>query len=148
MASIKSDHYFLTITYKNSVGVKPKHQFESTIPDLYRRIKRVSKDFSIYPEMTINGRIHYHIILSIDDKIKWHKSVLPILKYQGFVDISKIKDYIKTKEYCEKDVIMMKELLNVELPLTFDKTHFIKDLKETMLKKMDQSILNYISIVK
>ena len=72
--------------------------------------------FIIYPELTIQGNIHYHGILHVSDKVKWHKKVLPTFKYHGFVCIKRHNNII-WDEYIEKDDEAMSVILNIELPL-------------------------------
>lgn len=108
-----------TITYKQHDKVKPKSQFHRTIPHLYRRFRKVSDEFYIYPELHLDGNIHYHGWFIQKDRIKWHKSILPSLKLEGFVKIKYVFDGVKWRDYCEKEIEDMKSILDdQELPVT------------------------------
>lgn len=50
--------------------------------------------------------------------VTFYKSILPALKYKGFVCVKKVDDLIKWVEYCIKDRALMQEILDCELPIT------------------------------
>lgn len=85
------------------------------------KVRLCSKHYVIYPEFDSSGRLHYHGIMRIDDKIKWYKSVLPMLrKCLGFVcikQINTIKDKINIILYITKDWSVTKEILYLEVPI-------------------------------
>lgn len=93
----------------------PREQLMRYIPQL-RDLKKVSTHFWVYPELSINGSIHFHGAMLITDKIKWYHSVLPGLKQIGFCLI-KPNPNQQWVVYCQKEVTMMEELLNTTLPL-------------------------------
>jgi len=111
---------FMTVTYKsNSVGKKPRYQFDTTIDLVWNSLFKCMEDYSIYPEFTINGTIHYHILCRLKDKIKFFKSVLPTLRYKcGFVDVQYIKCYDKVHKYVNKDLESTQKILGLKLPMT------------------------------
>lgn len=134
------DFIFITCTYKEgSKGIKPEYQFETTIFPLYNKIRKCMSFFEIYPELTINNTIHYHIICKIKDKIKYHKSVLPALKYEGFVKAEKVKNIQNVMKYCKKDVESMEKILKRELPVTHDDK--FKPLYSDVIKKKNRTSL-------
>lgn len=49
------------------------------------------------------------------------------MKRQGFVKIKKIDDLVQWVKYCSKDEEIMKEILNVDLPLTRDSKIFKRE---------------------
>lgn len=71
----------------------------------------------IYPELNINGALHFHAVICIKDKVKWYKSLLPRLKYDGFVQIKTIFDINGWIEYLNKDKLHMELICNAKLPL-------------------------------
>lgn len=139
----------LTLTYKKHFSVEPKAQFITTIIQIVRLLRASCELFEIYPEMTEEGNLHYHLICLIKDKIKWYKSVLPSFKRNGFVKIKKIFNIDKWREYCNKERATMEELLGVKIPLTRETTKgFVKKIRKTSdeeVKKLD-NILRYYHI--
>lgn len=99
-------------------GINPIYQHNDCMP----LIRNMSKccEYKIYPELTTQGNIHYHGIIDVFDKVKWFKSVLPKLKYNGHVLIKEIFDYDKWNDYISKDSVNMLKILDNEmkLPLT------------------------------
>lgn len=58
--------------------------------------------FAICPELTLNGNVHYHGWYQLKDNVKWHKSLLPKLKYAGFVKIDEAK-FVEIHSWDAKD---------------------------------------------
>jgi len=101
--------------------------------------------FEINPEFNANGNLHYHGYFIIKDKVRWYKSVLPKMKYNGLVKIDKVKhDLSKSMEYCRKDTLMMKQIIK-KYPVPY--THLdnrvltnpdiIQDNIHSFLKQLD-----------
>lgn len=95
---------------------------------ILKHIKLVSKNFVIYPELTLQGNIHYHGKIYIEDAVKWFKSVLPKLKKNGYV---KIKTNLNAgwDEYCGKQWDIFKDVLDLEEPIDYSYLTKIKKLK-------------------
>lgn len=100
---------------KQFTGKNVSFQFNDTKPF----IKNMDKccDYRLYPELTTNGNIHYHGVVFVKDKYKWFKSVLPSLKYHGFVLLKKDVNDNWEDKYCKKDVELMSKLLKIDLPI-------------------------------
>lgn len=99
----------------------PRYQLTNYI-NLLRRLRNLSKKIIISPELHVNGTIHFHITIWLL-KINlgsFYKSVLPSLKYKGFVCVKKIDDLKRWVEYCLKDTKLMEEILECKLPITED----------------------------
>lgn len=105
-------------------SINPKYQFYDTF-DVLKNIKKCSSYFDIWPELTTNGNIHYHCRVHINDKIRWYKSILPALKYKGFVVI---KTNINNgwTDYCKKDAETMMNVLDMLIPIKLDHKLFKK----------------------
>lgn len=101
------------------LGIDPIFQYNNCSSSLHN-LQLCCYDYEIYPELTLNGNIHFHGIITIKDKYKWHKKVLPTFKYSGYVNIKTNPDkgWI---EYMSKDQDHMKRVLNMELPIRFFK---------------------------
>lgn len=127
-----------------NIGVKPEYQFQNTISTLIPLMK-CTEDIQIYPELTANGNIHYHMQFKLKDKIKYYKKALPTLKYNGFVQV-KTKVDAKWIEYCKKDVDTMRGVLGIEIPINIE--NYTKSRKEIAMKCTTKkcNILDYIQI--
>lgn len=113
-------NYSLTITFKSELNkYKPWQQFRDTIGVVSRHIASCSDDFEIYPELTLKGRIHYHIRLLLKDKIAFYKKLIPFLNKCGHFDLGKTLSLNDWLEYCKKDHVCMKEVLEFPfIPIT------------------------------
>lgn len=98
-------------------GIRPEYQFNDTL--VFIKSMASCCYYEIFPELNLSGNIHYHGKIYVYDKVKWYKSVLPKLKYNGFVCI---KGSINEKwdDYIVKDKDMMTKILKVDLPLIYD----------------------------
>lgn len=115
----KNEHLLaLTLTYKKHNYVEPLAQFQDTIFEVQYLLARCCKFFEIFPELTVDGKIHYHILLELKDRIKWYKKVLPKFKRNGFVCVKYADE--KWKTYCLKCKEEMEELLECELPISHE----------------------------
>lgn len=99
------------------------YQIGEDVYEQFRHWPKCMNDYILYPEVNLNGNVHWHGLISVRDKIKWWKSVLPRLKLYGFVVI---KDLFKPEEwykYITKDcTLMLKMGLFIELPFTRSET--------------------------
>lgn len=125
---------------KKYTGKRPEYQFFDTLEPI-RNLRLCCETFKIYPELTMAGNIHYHGLIVIKDKYKWHKKVLPTFKYSGFVCIKK---YNSTgwDDYIVKDVDIMMKILNRSLPL--DKEHELIRKRHTPMLQTSGSVLDYL----
>lgn len=105
---------------KKFTGVNPVFQFNETLPFI-RLLMSCSDDFSAYPELNLNGNIHWHAEVRLSDKVKWFKKVLPKFKYNGFVYIKKVFDKEKWDIYIQKDMPIMEMVLGFKLPINYKK---------------------------
>lgn len=105
--------------------------------------KNCMKEFEINPECNLNGNLHYHGHFILSDEVKWYKSCLPKLKYNGFVKINQVKvDVQKALEYSRKDQKKMIEIIGDKeyVPYTHkSKIHSFKLCKiDKPVKKIEQ----------
>lgn len=98
-------------------------QFRDTYKILRKLRFCIGTNYRIYPELTVNGNIHYHGQFTIDNQIYWFKTALPLLKRHGFVRVDKIKLKYKDnwQEYIRKE---SKSMINI---LDLDKLQFDED---------------------
>lgn len=138
---------FITISPPDSVH-RVKYIFNSHLPTLLKA-NNCSKYFIFYPEMDINGRLHYHGILKISDNVKYYKQFVPSLKHLGYVKIMSVKsfsDHIKILKYISKDWQYMRHVLGLEKPIMphkeqrkLDKIKS-KNNRKLLIAKLDQPV--------
>lgn len=89
----------------------------------YRKILNLfavhCKTLSVFPELNLNGNLHFHMEVSIQSRTRFYKTSLPLLKHEGFV---KVKTNVDAGWwiYMNKDLKMMQRILQIQLPLTKD----------------------------
>jgi len=98
--------------------------------------------FEINPELNSSGNLHYHGYFVLKDRTKWHKSVLPKMKYNGLIKIDKVKnDLAKAMVYPRKDNQMMQDIITkYPVPYTNDNI-----LLRRRLKLHDRDIEDYLN---
>lgn len=81
---------------------------------LNKKLRNCSKYFILFPEVDLQGRLHYHGVIKIDDQTKWYKSVLPYIRGTlGFVLLKPLKtttDMLKWNIYSMKNWASMKDI--------------------------------------
>nr|DAV32344.1 MAG TPA: Rep protein [Bacteriophage sp.] len=94
-------------------------------------------------ELNMNGNIHIHASVDhIHDRIKWYKSILPLLKRNGFV---KIKGNIDDgwKEYLLKDTKAMEQILGIDkLPVDISSIKY-HATKSCIMPELDNGICEF-----
>lgn len=110
--------YFITITISRALPACPQRQFQLTVRGLASRLAN-SAVFTMHPELTKKGKLHYHIRCRITNKIYWYKTTLPYISSIGFYDIQSIKNNQSNMDYCNKDLVTMVGVLDYSrLPVT------------------------------
>lgn len=108
-----------------------------------KKLKRCCSTIELYPEFNSNGKLHWHGELTITDKIKWYKQVLPYFQYKGFVCVKEVFTD-KWATYMSKDKDMMEEILEIKLPIT--KSSFTTPKKkETYTDLYNKTVLDYLA---
>lgn len=110
--------YALTITYRDHIGDDIRFQYDSTIRLIYNILDHSCDEFMIYPELTVNGRIHYHCLCLKKNQELWQKALIRLRKECGRVKAVEARTPDDWLEYCEKDTDCMKELLGRSFPIT------------------------------
>ena len=73
-------------------------------------------DLALVCELNLSGNAHFHGSFNIVDPLEWYKTVLPLLKNQGFIKIKEI-DSDGWDDYIRKDNHYMTQILGITLPL-------------------------------
>ena len=91
-----------------------EQQLQETLP-IVQKLAKCTSDCVIYPELTLQGNIHYHALFKITDKVKWFKSVLPTFKRNGFVKVVACNENHKDKwlSYIRKEAEVMIPILSL-----------------------------------
>lgn len=135
--------YAITISPPYSKD-RPSFKYNSDKPIIIKYLNKVSDYYILYPELSTDGRLHYHGIIQFRDMIKWYKSTKHILSsLLGFICLKIIKtniDNIKWIYYISKDWPITKGVLDIQDPL------IIKTSNRNNIKKIkkNQKILDNI----
>lgn len=122
----------LTLTYSFFHNKSPRGQFVETIVPLTKELT-TSCEFEIYVEWRLtNSSCHYHCIIDVRDKYRWHTSTLPFLKNNGFVCIKKIDNMDKWRKYCSKEIDLARKITKLTMPITTEICKRPKVVKVTM----------------
>lgn len=92
-----------------------KCQFIETFK-LIRKLRLCTATCKVFPELTLQGNIHYHGLFTLSDPIKWYKSVLPTFKRNGFVKVVYCVDKHRDKwvKYIMKERNNMLNILEID----------------------------------
>ncbi len=85
-------YYSITISAQYRT-VHPDFLYNDDKLKLIKWLNRFSDHYIIVPEFSDNGRLHYHGVFKMCDKIKYYKSKYNIDKEIGFVKVEKINDF-------------------------------------------------------
>jgi len=88
--------------------------------DKIKLLKSCSKRYMIYPEFSVSGRLHYHGIVEIHDRVKWFKKLKPLFEKMGMLHIKSIDDHkarIGWIIYMSKAWPETKSILSLENPI-------------------------------
>lgn len=133
--------YGITITFRSPLEstTKPFHQYNYTRVIISRILGQSCVDFSIIPEFTVAGRIHYHGILKIRKFVKWVKTTLPSLRKLGFCKIETFKSLenkTRWEFYMTKSIEDTKEILGMKGSITVTREDYLKwKAKEPTIEK-------------
>jgi len=138
------DDIYLFTYCPAGMTITPKFAYVSHINEYFRRWRSCMLDFEVNPELTTQGNIHYHGFFKLKDKIKWHKSILPRMKRNGFIKINKVNsDFDKAIEYSRKDNEMMSVLMKgLPVPFVLSSIPAIVKLNKQE-KDKDKNVLDY-----
>lgn len=103
--------------YKKFDGKVCKLQYQETIPFI-DNLKLCCSSYTVYPELTKAGNLHYHGIFELKDTVKWYKKVKPTFEHNGFLFVKKVYS-TKWFDYINKDKDEMEQRLAIDLPIKF-----------------------------
>jgi len=116
----------IAITISPPLRLVGKGHIYKTKSDLYKADKQhiqwcltdCSKEYFIYPELDKNGRLHYHGIITLHNKVLWHRCSIEEIRALGFIEVKTDIDagWIK---YCQKEWDHTKEVLQIESPIEY-----------------------------
>lgn len=138
----------ITVSPKNRVDKYNtlKWIYQNDAAEIALLFRKCSKNYQIYPEFDITGRLHYHGIAHIHDFIKWFKHTKPGIDKIGYCMIKEIKHdkyYEKNKEkwmdYCLKDWSITKKVLSIEHEIQWTK----RTIKKHELRDENNKFIGY-----
>ena len=141
----KIDNYHIALTisppYRHSSKLRgPDRQFFDQDQNDIKTILKYNriKVFTIYPEFSEKGRLHYHGILKLDKNqyIRFFKHAKNKLALIGLVDfkvMETIQDLLKWEFYIRKQWFITQEILEITRPIWSNKIV----LNENQNKKKD-----------
>lgn len=118
------DPWALTVTFERPDKRGAQTHFKYVLRPVGRLLNQSCSDWRLYPELTIQGNLHFHCVIYVKDKIKFYKNTLPKLKDYGFVCVKKIDDLIGWETYCQKDAQFMRAYLETFKSLPISKAIF------------------------
>lgn len=120
----------LTVTYRNHYAGNPMQQFKDSLKPLARNLARCAKRFQLAPELTINGDVHYHCLIEVDNEYRWFRYIHPWLKRQGFIKVKLCKNTHGWLKYMTKNgKAYTRKMFKLEHP-TIDQDNIRSYLKE------------------
>lgn len=122
----------------------PRKQYKQILPRLARLCK-CCRVFAFSPELTMNGNLHIHGWYVLRDKIKYYRSVLPMIKGIGNCKIEKASSKNALVFYYKKTIIEMHKIINYsdkikELPIPLTHENFTAYDLSTTIKKLSSYI--------
>lgn len=108
-----------TQTVNNGFFLQQNPSYRCQYIDSLNYLVRTFKDSVeaiVFPELTLNGQIHFHGFIKVIDQVKFRKAQYLLKKNLGYNYFKLIDNVPKWLEYCSKDVANMSQLLNEELP--------------------------------
>jgi len=98
------------------IGIKPLFQLQDTISSVLN-MQYCTDRYAFFPEVTAAGNIHYHSVIRLDDKIKFYKKYLPILRYHGYVCIKNKTIDSNWLDYISKDFDTNSQIYKLKSPI-------------------------------
>lgn len=133
---------------------EPIRKWDTMLIRVLKHFKRCMQYYAVMPEISDQGRLHCHGWFIIKDKIKWIKSVLPLIKRNGHFKMNKMK-VPKALYYYKKDAEDTQGILHTStLPFshyTYDKILHELWIKYKIIEGYEKpqpgNILDYIEFI-
>lgn len=118
--------YLLTISPPYRLGIAPNQyrtngfMYNDDKDKIIRILRRSCRNFQLWPEFDISGRLHYHGWISIHDMIKWKStSTRQIRETLGFFKVDRMRgnSVERATEYARKEWEETKQILQIESPI-------------------------------
>lgn len=143
---VSNDYYAITW----SPG--PKFQFPSNeftfvehcrfLKEILAGRKKNRNILTMYPELHVNGTMHWHGVVSVNNRSDWYKKQLPSLKYKGYILIKPKINHQWFGYYIHKDQFFMRDLLNESNTCCCNCSKCVhKPLKEAVVVDVKYSLL-------
>lgn len=120
------------------VGTDENHEmkWDTMVAKHLKQLTRVARKFCIVAELSPTGRLHCHGWFSLDDKIKWVKSVRPHFQMNGNLRESKMRS-TKAFYYYKEDIDETKQALSEDYIVFCHRNHkiMLADIKQKYYTK-------------
>lgn len=145
MPPYQSVKYSFTVTLQNKMYVyKPEEQYDFTYLELIKRLKALGATFTIIAELTLNGNLHYHGIITFHQRSKSHsldfKNVFRTSKIFGYSNIKQIEDYEGWVEYIIKELHNTKDIL-CRPPIVYDDNKIVMSSLDGYIQDLPKDII-------
>lgn len=110
--------YEITISPPHKPNVKPQFLFDDWKPELVKWLNSFSNHWILYPEFDSTGRLHFHGVFFMIDKIKFAKTRPIISRRIGFIKVGILKtfqNHLRYLIYCQKEYADTQRLVPVVL---------------------------------
>lgn len=87
--------------YHLSKNPSPLTQHKDVWPRMEKLLEFGKVDYYIWPDLTLNGQIHYHGFIKVNDYTAYQKMLFLLKKTFGYNLFKAIDDVPKWQSYCE-----------------------------------------------
>lgn len=94
VSDVATDDPVIFITWSprpSTLHYSQEKNYVNHIHDIFFDFHTCMSKFALTPELNVNGNIHYHGWFVVKDSYRLYKYVIPRMKRQGFVSISKCR---------------------------------------------------------
>lgn len=108
--------------------------------DIQKILNKISNYYCLYPEFDKNGRLHYHGVINIKDKLGYYKKkyLIDRIGYCKIDPLKSFKDKLRWLVYCTKEYALLAEEY---APIIYKSFKKIKQFK--LKEKKPKNILSY-----
>jgi len=122
--------------YRDTLNEYHIDKWQSMICKVLKHFTRCMSKFCIIPEISDMGRLHCHGWFVIKDKIKWNKSVKPMIARHGFDKYNKLR-HVNGYKYYKKELHELDNYLPDQVHVLSHLTmkDDIKDIRTKIINK-------------
>lgn len=102
----RTNHFYAITISPPKYNGNPTYAYNDQLYYIRRWMNKFSNHWLLYPEFDLNSRLHWHGVVQIHDKTKFHKTRHQFQKMVGFVKVDVLvtaMDHIRFLQYCKKE---------------------------------------------